>query len=87
MHGKREIENCSSKILQVLKFSPRTAGDTAASHSWEKDVFARMATGAGKSLCMFLAPLAISESAACIVISPLSALMDQQVWQRNFLCG
>ena len=27
------------------------------------DVFVRMATGAGKSLCMFLAPLSVSERA------------------------
>ena len=46
-----------------------------------RDVFARMATGAGKSLCMFLAPLAIGESAIGVIISPLSALMDQQVCQ------
>ena len=44
-----------------------------------RDVFVRMATGAGKSLCMFLAPLAISESAVGVVISPLNGLMEQQV--------
>ena len=48
-----------------------------------RDVFVRMATGAGKSLCMFLAPLAISESAVGVVISPLNGLMEQQV--RNLL--
>ena len=37
------------------------------------------ARGAGKSLCMFLAPSAIGESAVGAIISPLSALMDQQV--------
>ena len=42
-------------------------------------VFVRMATGAGKSLCMFLAPLALSDEALGVVISPLNALMDQQV--------
>ena len=44
-----------------------------------RDVFVRMATGAGKSLCMFLAPLSMGESAIGVVISPLNALMDQQV--------
>ena len=44
-----------------------------------RDVFVRMATGAGKSLCIFLAPLALSDSAVGIVISPLNGLMDQQV--------
>ena len=43
------------------------------------DVFVRMATGAGKSLCMFLAPLAVSERAMGVIISPLNGLMDQQV--------
>ena len=44
-----------------------------------KDVFVRMATGSGKSLCMFLGPLCASESAVGVVISPLNGLMDQQV--------
>ena len=45
-----------------------------------QDVFVQMATGAGKSLCMFLAPLALSDEALGIIISPLTALMDHQVW-------
>ena len=45
-----------------------------------KDVFVRMATGSGKSLCMFLVPLGLSESAMGLVISPLNALMEQQVY-------
>jgi ATP-dependent DNA helicase RecQ len=44
-----------------------------------RDVFVRMATGAGKSLCMFLEPLAMSVLSLDIVISPLNALMDRQV--------
>lgn len=44
-----------------------------------KDVFVRMATGSGKSLCMFLGPLARSEKAVGVVISPLNGLMEQQV--------
>ena len=44
-----------------------------------RDVFARMATGAGKSLCMFLPPLAWSEQACAVVISPLNGLIEQQV--------
>ena len=43
------------------------------------DAFVRMATGAGKSLCMFLAPLSISELVMGVIISPLNGLMDQQV--------
>ena len=44
-----------------------------------RDVFVRLPTGGGKSLCIFLAPLAISDRAICIVVSPLISLMDQQV--------
>ncbi len=44
-----------------------------------QDVFVRMATGSGKSLCMFLVPLALNNVAMGIVISPLNALMSQQV--------
>ena len=44
-----------------------------------KDVFVRMRTGGGKSLCMFLLPLAVSETAIGVVVSPLVSLMDQQV--------
>ena len=43
------------------------------------NVFVCIATGAGKSLCMFLAPLAVSKSAVGGVISPLNCLMEQQV--------
>ena len=40
-----------------------------------RDVFVCMATGSGKSLCMFLAPLATSEDAIGMVISQLNGLM------------
>ena len=44
-----------------------------------KDVLVKMATGAGKSLCIYLVPLAVGTSAVGVVISPLNGLMDQQV--------
>ena len=44
-----------------------------------RDLFARMATGAAKSICFYLVPLALGISAVGIVISPLNTLMDQQV--------
>lgn len=44
-----------------------------------KDVFIRLATGSGKSLCMFLAPLASSGCAMAVIVSPLNGLMDEQV--------
>lgn len=46
-----------------------------------KDVFVRMPTGGGKSLCMYLVPLAMSDKAIGIVVSPLVRLLDQQVSQ------
>ena len=50
-----------------------------------RDVFARMATGAGKSLPMFAVPLSY---AVGVVISPLKSLMDEQVCAfRNGSCG
>ena len=52
-----------------------------------KDVFVRMRTGGGKSLCMFLVPLAVSDSAMGIIISPLIGLMEQQVSSLNSSWG
>ena len=50
------------------------------------DVFVRMATGAGKSLCMFLALLAAQKNGIGIVISPLNGLMDEQVLEHAIPC-
>lgn len=44
-----------------------------------RDVFVRIATGGGKSICMFLPVLTISSSAIGIVVSSLTGLIDQQV--------
>ena len=44
-----------------------------------KDFFVKMPTGGGKSLCMYLVPLSISNEAMGIVISLLVGLMVQQV--------
>ena len=43
------------------------------------DVFVHMRTGGGKSLCMYLVPLALGDEAMGIVVSPLVGLMQQQV--------
>ena len=50
------------------------------------DVFVRMATGAGKSPCMFLAPLAAQKNGIGVVISPLNGLMDEQVFEDAIPC-
>ena len=43
------------------------------------DVFVQMSTGGGKSLCMFLPILSASDASIGVVISPLNAIMDEQV--------
>ena len=53
--------------------------DAAISVLHGHDTFVRMSTGAGKGLCMFLPPLAVSSSGMGVVISPLNCLMDEQV--------
>lgn len=44
-----------------------------------RDVFVHMRTGGGKSLCMFILPLAFGGDAMGIIVSPLVGLMEQQV--------
>ena len=81
--------SCKSKLQKMLRkyfgfssFRPwQMEASLAVLHG--KDVFVRMATGSGKSLCMFLSPLSKSDEAIGVVISPLNGLMDQQV--RNDL--
>jgi superfamily II DNA helicase RecQ len=51
-----------------------------------KDVFVRMPTGGGKSLCMFLVPLAVNKKAIGVIVSPLVSLMDQQVSTFSLAC-
>ena len=41
-----------------------------------KDVFVHMATGGGKSLCMYLVPLCFSNEAVGLIISPLVGLVE-----------
>lgn len=85
--SERELEGCAAyckakaALRQFFGFDSFRPGQLAAVlpvlHG--KDVFVKMATGAGKSLCFLLIPLAVSPSAVGVVISPLNALMDQQV--------
>lgn len=44
-----------------------------------RDVFVRLPTGGGKSLCMFIVALAHEPDKLGVVISPLISLMDEQV--------
>lgn len=76
---------CQSKLQGVLQkyfgfsnFRPGQA-EAALAILHGQDVFIRMATGSGKSLCMFLGPLSKSNVAIGVIISPLNGLMHQQV--------
>lgn len=69
------LEGCLQRYFKHSSFRPGQLATVLHGH----DAFVRMATGAGKSLCIFLVPLAASDTAMAIVISPLVGLMDQQV--------
>lgn len=89
--GEPATCSCQSKLQRVLyqyfgysSFRPgQLEASLAVMHG--KDVVVRMATGSGKSLCMFLGPLAKNVNAVGVIISPLNALMDQQVCFISFL--
>ena len=44
-----------------------------------RDAFVRMATGSGKSMCMYIPVLSSHQTSMGVIISPLIGLMDQQV--------
>ena len=89
-----ELDGCpaytrlQTVLTDCFKYSSFRPGQLAAVipvlHG--RDVIAKMATGAGKSLCFFLVPLARSRTAIGVIISPLNALMDQQVLMQIFVC-
>lgn len=76
---------CQSRLQEVLSkyfgFSSFRPGQMEASLSvlHGQDVFVHMATGSGKSLCIYLGPLCKSKEAIGVVICPLNGLMEQQV--------
>ena len=73
---KEKLEAALLKYFKYTTFRPGQL-DALLAVMHGKDVFVRMGTGAGKSLCMFLAPLVLSETAVGVVISPLNCLMEQ----------
>ena len=73
-----QVEQILQKYFGFSSFKPgQLEAVLAILHG--RDVFVRIATGGGKSICMFLPVLTISTSAIGIVVSPLVGLMDQQV--------
>ena len=78
-----QLDECAEYSMEVSKPEARTVGGSVASFHGH-DVFIRMATGAGKSLCMFLAPLAARENGIGVVISPLNSLpTNDAVWRHE----
>ena len=66
----------TAHLLQVHRVPTWTSGVYCSCYAWPRCV---RQYGSGKSPCMFLVPLAVSDSGMGVVISPLNALMDQQV--------
>ena len=75
------VEKLNAALRDVFRFRDFRPGqlDAVLPVLHGKDVFVRMATGAGKSLAMFLVPLSHSPMAVGVIISPLNSLMDEQV--------
>ena len=74
----QSLQSALHNTCRHAEFRPGQS-DTALAVMHGHDVFVCMSTGAGKSLCMFLPPLAVSNSCMGVVISPLNCLMDEQV--------
>ena len=74
-------EKVSYALSKYFKYSSFRLGQLEAilPALHKRDVFVRMATGSGKSLCMYLVPLTANESAVGVIISPLVGLIGQQV--------
>ena len=80
----RPAQQCAAQLK--LKSTLRDVFDHECFHPGQLEAvlafahaFVRIATGGGKSMCMYLVPLAISTGAMGVVISPLVGLMEQQV--------
>lgn len=76
-----------STLQNVFGFSQFRHGqrDATLAVLHGRDTFVCMSTGAGKSLCMFLPPLAASNSSMGVIISPLNSLMDEQVTLCDYM--
>ena len=91
-YGKGISCSCQPKLEAALEkyfgFSSFRPGQMEASRAvlHGSDVFVRMSTGSGKSLCMFLGPLCRSKEAIAVIISPLNGLMDQHVCKTTVFC-
>lgn len=75
------VEKASVALKNHFKHDTFRPGqlESVVSYLHGRDVFIRMATGSGKTLCMFLGPLALGDNSCAVIISPLISLMEQQV--------
>ena len=73
--------NLQTTLQSVFGFTSFCSGqlDAIVPALHGRDTFVQMATGGGKSICMFIVPLLYSSTACAIIISPLNSLMDEQV--------
>ena len=62
--------NCTQLSGSFFKFAELRPGQLEATLAvlHNKDVFVRMATGVGKSLCMFLPPLAANDNSMGLIV-------------------
>ena len=74
-------QRCIEQLRNCFKFNDFRPGqlDAILPVMHGNDVFVRMGTGSGKSLCMFIPVLAMHENAVAAVFSPLIGLMEQKV--------
>ena len=74
-------QRCIEQLRKCFKFCEFRCGqqDAILPVMHGVDVFVRMSTGSGKSLCMFIPVLAMHENAMAAIFSPLIGLMEQQV--------
>ena len=79
-----QLSSTLTNVFSCSQFRPGQL-DAAAAAMHGRDVFVQMCTGAGKSMCMFLPPLAMSHSSVGVVISPLNAIMDEQVCYSEYV--
>ena len=76
--GKEVCLHILQKQFKYLSFRPgQLEAILPALHG--EDVFVRMGTGSGKTLCMYMPVLASHQKAMALVFSPLTGLMEQQV--------
>lgn len=81
-----KLKRVLTDIFHCERFRPGQL-EAALAIAHGRDSFVRIATGGGKSLCMFLVPLAIGMESMGVIVSPLVGLMEQQVNSSLFCFG